>query len=171
MIYELERNSIKQILRNRELYGPFQNLSDFLHRVPISLEQVKPLIRVGALRFTGQDKKSLLWEAHFLLGGKKETFTSGELFNAPSHGKLTLPQFTTDTLEDAYDEIELLGFPVTVTSFNLLQTAFRGALMARDLMNKVGETVRMVGNLVTIKNVKTVRKEWMHFAALVGHKK
>jgi hypothetical protein len=27
----------------------------------------------------------------------------------------------------------------------------------------------MVGNLVTIKNVKTVKKEWMHFAAFLDH--
>jgi DNA polymerase-3 subunit alpha len=55
MVYELEQQTIKQILRNRQLYGPFETLSDFLHRVPISLEQAKPLIRVGALRFTGKD--------------------------------------------------------------------------------------------------------------------
>ena len=39
--------------------------------------------------------------------------------------------------------------------------------MARDLMKHVGRMVKMAGNLVTIKNVKTVRKEWMHFAAFL----
>ncbi|MFC2116675.1 DNA polymerase III subunit alpha, partial [Bacteroidota bacterium] len=51
--------------------------------------------------------------------------------------------------------------------FDLLQTSFRGELMARDLMKFVGKKVRMLGNLVTIKNVKTVKKEWMHFAAFL----
>jgi DNA polymerase-3 subunit alpha len=39
--------------------------------------------------------------------------------------------------------------------------------MAGDLMNHIGKKVRMLGNLVTIKNVRTVKKEWMHFAAFL----
>jgi error-prone DNA polymerase len=166
MIYELERNSIKQLLRNRELYGPFQSLSDFLHRVPISLEQVKPLIRVGALRFTGKDKKSLLWEAHFLLGGKKETFTSGELFNAPPGSRLTLPQFTTDTLEDAYDQIELIGFPLC-NPFDLLEQKPENVVMVRELEAYLGKTVIMTGYYVHRKNVVSIKKEMMHFGTFL----
>lgn len=166
MIYELERNSIKQILRNRELYGPFQSLSDLLHRVPISLEQVKPLIRVGALRFTGKDKKSLLWEAHFLLGGKKETFTSGELFNAPTGSKLSLPQFTTDTLEDAYDQIELIGFALC-NPFDLLEKKPENVVMVHELEAHLGKTVIMTGYYVHRKNVVSVKKEMMHFGTFL----
>jgi hypothetical protein len=35
--------------------------------------------------------------------------------------------------------------------------------MARDLLKLVGKTVRMTGDLVTIKYVQTIKKETMHF--------
>jgi error-prone DNA polymerase len=165
MIYELEQRSIKQIIRNRELYGPFQDLSEFLHRVPISLEQVKPLIRVGALRFTGKDKKSLLWEAHFLLGGRKETFTSGELFNAPT-SKLTLPSFTTDTLEDAYDQIELIGFPLC-NPFELLEGQPPATIKVNNMAAYLGKVVLMVGYYVHRKNVVSSNKKLMYFGTFL----
>ena len=41
------------------------------------------------------------------------------------------------------------------------------AMMARDMVRHAGETVRMVGNLVHIKNVRTTRKEWMHFGTFL----
>jgi DNA polymerase-3 subunit alpha len=52
-----------------------------------------------------------------------------------------------------------------MTVFDLLQTAFRGDTKARELPKHIGKKVRMAGNLVTIKYVRTVRKEIMHFAA------
>jgi hypothetical protein len=80
-----------------------------------------------------------------------------------------LPKLEHHQVEDAYDEIELLGWPVTMTAFDLLQTPFRGDIMARELVKHIGKKVRMVGNLVTIKYVRTVRKEIMHFAAFLDH--
>ena len=55
------------------------------------------------------------------------------------------------------------------TFFDLLQTGFRGEIKARDLEHNhnVGRQVRMVGELVTIKYVRTVKREMMHFAAFV----
>ncbi len=37
--------------------------------------------------------------------------------------------------------------------------------MARDMVNNIGRRVTMAGNLVTIKYVRTVKGEIMHFAA------
>ncbi|MFM2190592.1 MAG: polymerase subunit alpha, partial [Bacteroidota bacterium] len=66
-----------------------------------------------------------------------------------------------------FDEMELLGFPVTMTSFDMLKTDFRGEVRARDLVHHIGQTIRMVGNLVTIKYVTTVRRELMHFGTFL----
>ncbi len=165
-IANLETGTLSSILAERERHGPFRSLEDFTGRVSIGIEQLVILIRTGAFRFTGKGKKVLLWEAHMQLGRSTPDPGVQRLFQSPKK-EFSLPAFEEDRLEDAYDEIELLGFPVTVTSFDLLKTSFRGKLMARDLMRHVGETVRMVGNLVTIKNVKTVKKEWMHFAAFL----
>jgi hypothetical protein len=90
------------------------------------------------------------------------------LFQTPQR-RFKLPDLEENEIEDAYDEIELLGFPVSVTAFEMLRTSFRGTVPARDLMKHAGSTVRMVGNLVCIKNVKTVKKEWMHFGTFLDH--
>ena len=165
MIYELEQQAIKQIVRNRQLYGSFSTLSEFLHRVPISLEQVKPLIRVGALRFTTKDKKSLLWEAHFLLGGRKQTFTSGELFNAPT-SRLSLPHFITDSLEDAYDQIELVGFPLC-NPFDLLQQLPTATIKVCAMPEALGKIVVMIGYYVHRKNVVSSNNKLMYFGTFL----
>jgi len=124
------------------------------------------MIRIGAFSFTGKGKKILLWNAHMQLGQHTTVKREKSLFQLPEK-KFILPELEESALEDVYDEIELLEFPVSLTGFDLLKTSFRGEIMARDLMKHTGRTVRMVGNLVTIKNVRTVKKEWMHFAAFL----
>jgi DNA polymerase-3 subunit alpha len=81
--------------------------------------------------------------------------------------KFELPALEQSMLEEVYDEIELLGWPVSHSYFELLETPFRGEIMAREMMGKLGKTVRMLGLLVTIKYVRTVRKEWMHFGTFI----
>jgi len=70
---------------------------------------------------------------------------------------------------DAYDEIELIGFPVSLSYFDLLETRFRGEIKATQINENVGKTLRMLGQLVTIKYVKTIRKDYMHFATFVDN--
>jgi hypothetical protein len=54
-----------------------------------------------------------------------------------------------------------------MSRFDMLKTSFRGEVFARDLMKHVCEKKRMVGQLVTIKYVKTVKGEIMNFAAFI----
>jgi len=202
---------------------PYKDLEDFIRRVPITLEQLVILIRVGAFRFTGKTKAMLLWEAHMLLGKNKTSGMShpsaaclpdrqagsrqtsvqnseiakwrnsekdqlfiinrkssiqssienrsieNSLFSVPPQ-KYELPQLWQTQLEEIFDEIELLGWPVTHTWFDLLETSFRGEIMAGEMGNNVGKTVRMLGLLVTIKYVRTVKREWMHFGTFIDVK-
>jgi DNA polymerase-3 subunit alpha len=143
---------------------PYQDLEDFIGRVPIVLEQLIILIRVGAFRFTGKQKANLLWEAHMLTGKKQPT--TGVSVTVPVQ-HFELPQLEHNALGDVYDEIELLGFPVTHSYFDLLETKFRGDILAHEMAASVGKTVRMLGLLVTIKYVRTVKKEWMHFGTFI----
>ena len=165
-ISDLETNTAKSILLERETNGEFTGLDDFIRRVHTGLEQLIILIRMDAFRFTGKTKKMLLWEAHYLLGESSKVKNGKQLFHIPEK-KFKMPKLKQDLLEDTYDEIELLGFPVTLTAFDLLKTTFRGEIMSREMNTHVGRNVRMVGNLVTIKNVRTVRREWMHFGAFL----
>ena len=165
-VQNLEEKFIERILEERRENGPFLDLPDFINRIPAGKEQIVLLIRIDALRFTGKNKKQLLWEAHMLLGKSKNVPVEKALFGIKSR-KFQLPSLEQSSLEDAYDEIELLGFPVSKSHFNLLQTSFRGEIKARDMKQMLGKKVRMVGNLASLKNVYTVKKEFMHFGAFL----
>jgi DNA polymerase-3 subunit alpha len=164
---------------------PYADLDDFIQRVPVTLDQLIILIRVGAFRFTGKPKASLLWEAHVLLGKHSEMAKSrnGEtgqtdaegsvvnfqfsIFNSIPVKKFILPELEQNLIADVYDEIELLGFPVTYSYFDLLATKFRGDILAHEMTSYVGKTIRMLGLLVTIKYVRTIKREWMHFGTFI----
>jgi len=164
-IMSLEDKLARRIAENRLKEGLFAGLSDFVTRINPGLEQMILLIRAGAFRFTGKKKSALLWEVHMMMNrGKPELMRP--MFSAPVR-EFSLPDLEHDRLDDAYDEIELLSFPVSLTWFDMLETSFRGEIPARELIGHVGEKVRMVGHLVTIKYIKTIKKEWMNFGCFI----
>ncbi len=163
----LESDLAGQLLKERELNGFFTDLYDFIERVHPPMEQLILLIRIGALRFTGLGKQQLLWEAH-MMSGKKQPEPAAALFKQPVR-HFNLPALVHNPLEDAYDEIELIDFPVTMSYFDMLKTDFRGQIAACDLQHSVGQTVKMLGVLVTIKYVRTIKKEIMHFGTFLDH--
>ncbi len=164
-VKNLEEKVIRQIVEERERNGSFKDLFDFMDRVPVGLEQMRALIKTGAFRFTGKTKKELMW-AQLLRNKATPEPRSKPLFKE-DRKELTLPPLRTSSLEDAYDEMELIGFPVTLSRFDMLQTSYRGDTIARDLLSKVGQKVRMVGEYVTVKYVSTVKREIMHFGCFL----
>jgi len=165
-LQNLEQATAHMIISEREGRGEFLGLEDLLERVPMGLEQIILLIRVNALRFTGKSKKELLWDAHLILGKQVKKDPIRELFPL-TRREFKLPQLEQTELENAYDELELLGFPVSIPAFDLLETTFRGEILAREMLQNVGKRVRMLGQLVTIKYVRTKRKQWMHFGCFL----
>jgi error-prone DNA polymerase len=167
-VMSLEDKIGTSIEENRQAEGPFRDLSDFVTRLNPGLEQVILLIRTGAFRFTGKSKGVLLWEAHMLMNKSKPEFVR-PLFSPPVRN-FTLPDLEHSNLDDAYDEIELLSFPVSMTWFDMLETSFRGEVAANELIRNVGKKVRIVGHLVTIKYIKTIKREWMNFGCFIDPK-
>ncbi|HEX7411122.1 MAG TPA: hypothetical protein VF298_03185, partial [Bacteroidales bacterium] len=161
-IANLDNNTAQAIITEREREGAYVDLADFVNRVPIGMEQAILLIRLDAFRFTGRSKQQLLWDVHMLLRKGEPALANGALFSTPAR-RFELPALLHSATEDAFDEIELLDFPVTMSYFELLQTDFRGELKARNLSRNVGKKVRMVGLLVTIKYVRTIKNEIMNF--------
>ncbi len=159
--YRLAR-SIEEI-RNED--GDFTSLSDFVARVSPGLEQLILLIKAGALRFTGKKKSVLLWEAHMMINKNKQENTR-QMFSPPVRN-FSLPDLVQGKMEDVYDEIELFGFPVTISWFDMLETSFRGDVSARRMNEYTGKKIRMVGHLVTIKYIKTVKNDWMNFGCFI----
>lgn len=165
----LENKMIEQIPQERRRNGPFKDLEQFVKRTQITLEQAILLIRLGALRFTGKDKKTLLWEIYNYLGHKQKRIDSAELFNLESK-EYVLPTLENSALEDAYVELELLGYPLNFNMFDFLKTSYRGEVMAADLSKHVGKTVRMVGNYVCEKTVHTIKNTKMWFGTFLDVK-
>ena len=159
----LESNVANRICEERQTNGVFRDFYDFTERVPVPMEQLMLLIKSGAFRFTGKTKKELMWSQ--LMRSRGEP-VSRPLFEE-ARREFVLPELRSDILEDAYDEMELLGFPVSMTHFDMLQTRYQGNTLSGDLSSKCGKTVRMVGDLVAIKYVFTVKKEVMHFGSFL----
>ncbi|ELR73141.1 DNA polymerase III alpha subunit [Fulvivirga imtechensis AK7] len=178
LIKDLESRVIDNILQVRKK-RPFLNLGDFLKRVFISLEQLSLLIRAGGFRFTGKSKKELLWQAHMMLGQTKRSNPVSSLFDAPVK-EITLPKLYTYQFEDAFEEMELFGFPLC-DPFLLLKEkvipaieTFRPATVERvaDLKNHLNEEVVIYGYLVAIKNTSTSKGDRMYFGTFLdraGH--
>lgn len=161
-IHGLTEEFIELIPAERRQNGPYKSLEDFIKRTSIGLEQAIILIRVGALRFTGKSKKELLWQIHLLLGAKAKLVHATELFMVEAKN-YALPVLVNTRLENAYHELELLSFPLSMTMFELLQTDYRGEIGANDLINHVGQQVKMVGQYVCEKTVHTKNNQKMWF--------
>jgi len=123
------------------------------------------LIKAGAFRFTGKKKAVLLWEAHMMIN-KNKPESIRPLFSSPVRD-FSLPDLVQGKIEDAYDEIELFGFPVTMSWFDMLETSFRGEVSARRMSEYTGKKIRMVGHLVTVKYIKTIKNDWMNFGCFI----
>jgi DNA-directed DNA polymerase III PolC len=161
----LQDNLARSVDEIRNIAGPYADLADFVARTGPGLEQVTLLIRAGAFRFTGKKKAVLLWEAHMLINGKKQEY-AGSLFFPPAKS-FSLPDLEYKSIEDAYDELELLGFPVSMTWFDMLETGFRGEITASAMSENIGKKVRMIGHLATVKYIKTIKNEWMNFGCFI----
>jgi DNA-directed DNA polymerase III PolC len=161
----LETKLAEQIPAERERNGPFKSLDNFSKRVDIGLEQLRILIRIGAFRFAGKNKQRLLWEAMLHLSRAKTKRRNDELFDTEPK-EYPLPQLTHYDVEDAFDEIELLGFCLC-DPFKLLATAERGNAVARDLSQHVGKSVHIFGYLVTTKDTYTKTRQTMHFGTFL----
>ncbi len=164
----LEEKTAGVIMDERVRFGAFCTLDDFVSRVPLPREQMTLLIRIGALRFTGKSKARLLWEVHMLMTRKRTLQVQHQLF--PREQKnFELPHFEENPMEAVYDELELLGFPVTMTFFDMLQTRWRSDIHAHNLAAYEGRTVRMLGLMVNVKYVRTTKAEIMHFGCFLDH--
>ena len=175
----LEAEFAQSIVNERITNGKYRGLADFMERLHPKMEQMTILIRSGASLFTGKSKPTLLWEAH-AYNGKMSSYRnkfhgmrglvqetqfrfSHDTFGMQNHD-YQLPVMNSQPLEDAYDEMELFGFPVTLTWFDMLKTRFRGEVFAKNMLQNVGKQYRMLGKLVSLKYVKTSKGDLMHFA-------
>lgn len=163
----LEVKMGNRIPEERIKNGPYLSLDNFLRRIVVGIEQLRILIRIGAFRFTGKSKRKLLWEALLYFSENKISRHSFDLFNieaSPQH----LPELDKSPFEDAFDELELLGFPLC-DPFLLVDASFKDNARAAELLSRINQSVIIVGYLITIKHTATKKKQLMYFGTFYDY--
>ena len=159
----LESQVVHDLEKQRAEFGVFKSLEDFVRRVHIAPTQLDLLIRIGAFRFTGLKKSALLWEKSRVL--TPESGMGANLLFADEADSYRLPVLEDGPFDQAFDELELLGFPLC-SPFDLLDLAVRQDppdLPARDMSDHLLKIVTMTGYYVCRKDTRTVKGELMHF--------
>lgn len=162
-VKSLEKETVARILAARAGAGAYLHLQDLIGRTGLAPEQLNILIRVGALRFTGRNKKALLWEANFLNRRVKQQSAPHTVPLFPDKPlAFQLPPLHHTPLEDALDERELLDFPLC-DPFALVDADPAAFVPARDLHRQVGQVVELLVYYITQKPVRTIRGQLMYF--------
>lgn len=165
LLHSFESRIAKKIVQERISGGPFVDFNDFIERVPISLEQVSILIRIDAFRFTGKNKRTLLWEAHFKVAKKAKEHPANDLFKA-DRKEYTIPDLGRSWKEDAFDQIELLHFPL-YSMFHLINPEKIHAVKSTGLKNLIGEKVWVIGYYINAKKTVTSNGQLMFFGTFL----
>lgn len=164
LLHALEHEVALSIIAERKENGAFTSLENFLERVYIGMEQLDILIRIDAFRSTGIDKRTLLWKAHYLQKGVEKPAIQTSLFERKlSCEQYDLPTFEIDQLEHAFDQIELLGFPLCHPFLLLREDLNAYQLLAADLPKYNNKKVSIYGYLITVKSTKTSNGKHMQF--------
>ncbi len=176
LVHELETQTAEALLQERAKGGVYASLENFMARVSISVEQLRLLIRCNAFRFTGRTKQQLLWDVHAQIGAHKKTRIEQEIFEV-ERKQFALPPLFYSSIDDAWDEIDSLGFALC-SPFDLLQLKQRSFTLppfpapvvlqlARELPEHKGKLVCIEAYLVTRKRTRTKRGEEMAFGTFL----
>ena len=163
-IKSLPAKTAEAIVRERDENGPFQSLEDFMGRVSIGIEHLESLIFLKAFRFTGESKQQLMIKARLTHTGYRPS-PQQQLFKLPLR-EFVLPSLDSTAIEDAFDELEYLGFMVSYSPFDLLTQPVPDRILVKEFLSKHHQFVRITGYLVCIKDVPTV-KGMMNYGAWI----
>jgi len=119
----------------------------------------------------GIAKKELLWKAHQLSHKSPDTqFIQTRLFSTEVKD-YKLPDLAREQYEDAFDQMEIIGFPLC-NPFDLLEDQEYPRLRKSDLSGLLKKTIDIVGYLITVKNTSTKKGDRMIFGTFLdieGH--
>lgn len=167
----LESEAIDVLVQEREKNGLYNHLIDFVERTGIGLESLCYLIRVNAFNFCLESKKELLWKAHQLLNKKESPKLVQQRLFYPPVKDYKLPPLSQEQFEDAFDQIELLGFPLC-NPFELLKEKSLYKHVAADMPKFQNRNIKILGYLITVKDTGTVKGQRMNFGTFIdleGH--
>lgn len=175
LLQSFDTKTATMIMRDREINGDYKSLDDIFDRIPISMDQITILIRINALRFTGKDKRTLLWEAHVKWNKESQKdIPMADLFRVRPK-EFDIPALQHSWQEDAFDQMELLGFPI-YSPFDLLlekkqenvdQSQDIPLVLAKDLPGYKDKEVWIEGYFIHSKRTATSGGEQMFFGTFL----
>ena len=165
-IKELEKKMGEKILEERKRYGSFLHLQDFIERTSVTAEQLNILVSIGAFRFTGKSKKQLLWEANFLQKKNKSHVPAGKSLFIEEPKEFILPILADNPIDDRYDEMEILGFPLR-NPFEIVNDDPAKYTAAKNIGVSVGKPVTVLAYFIDYKVVPTKQHTSMSFGTFI----
>ncbi len=165
LLHSFEHQNAVKIVEERLQFGLYNSLDDFIERVPISIEQITILIKINAFSFTNRNKRELLWEANMKINKVETSIERVTLFKTERISFKT-PNLPTVNFEDAFDEMEFLGFTLC-SPFCLLAQKIPSGIIAKNLINNVGKIISISGYFVTVKNTSTSKGDFMYFGTFL----
>ena len=163
-------DSISAILDERMRNGPFNDLGDFLGRVPMPTPEMEILIRSGAFDAVAQGKNRpelmrqlIMYRARYERGGTKEQ-QQPSLF--PQTSLPDVPRVRNYDWEHVLAcEAECIGFTASVHPLALFKNELKRytIVKAADIEQHIGKTITLVGWQVTRKRLWTRKDEPMVF--------
>ncbi|NBU73286.1 MAG: hypothetical protein EBS53_17910, partial [Bacteroidetes bacterium] len=117
-----------------------------------------------------RSKKALMWEAHLHAAEKGPMpSSSGTLFCQDASPAPDLPRLEEAEHESAFEEYELLGFPLS-SPFRLLLGTPPTGIFSADLKAHCGRVVLVNAYLVSIKDTRTVKGDRMQFGTFIDQR-
>jgi len=165
LVEGLEAAVVQHVLEERTKNGIFQDFEDFLNRVRVPLDQLALLIRIGAFRVFGVSRKQLLWRAHYRLYKAPVKSVQEGLFVSPVQ-EFVLPDFEEHPMEEVFDQLDLLGFPLC-NPFDLLSDPIPEHTPAAQIPYSRGLHIQTYGYLVAVKKSKTSKGDYMYFGTFL----
>ena len=162
----LQSKLVETILEERNINGLYLHLQDFIERTNAGLEQLNTLISIGAFRFTGKSKKSLLWEANFLQKKNQPQLHTGQPLFEDEPLQFSLPELKDNPLDDLYDQMEILGFTLS-NPFDLVDDDSNQYILSKDLISHVGKYITCLAYFIAHKHVTTKNNDAMYFGTFV----
>lgn len=164
-IQNLEQNVATRIVEERLAHGNYRSLEDFVQRIDIAKEQLEILIRINAFRFTRMNKYELMWEKTMVHNPQVKYAVNGNFFPDTAE-QFAIPSLEENPFDQAFDEIEILGFPLS-SPFSLLADDFKEDILAEHMPRYDKRMVTMLGYYVTRKWVTTKNDKLMSFGTWI----
>jgi DNA polymerase III alpha subunit len=158
MIEGVVQKEVHELLLIRKQRNKFTSFDEVVLYGGLSEEQLIILIRINAFRCFNPKRKELLWQ---LVLSRPSKNTAPSLFH-PDGKEYTLPDLEDDYLELAFEQMELLNFPL-YSPFELMDEYLSEHILAHEFLLNTGRIITTYGYLISAKRTTTSTGEDMFF--------